>query len=305
MPTTPTHIPNSINHDRLTLANCGFQRCAPGHSFGPFARNHLLIHYVVAGKGKYHRKDEVYDVCAGQAFVILPNEVTFYRADDDEPWEYHWVGAQGTELDAYIAHLGLGAPGTLVLTPTASTKLPALMQTITDHFLRRDGNPLRVIGYLHLFLAAIYDNTHDAMSSTGSEDVIDKALAYIRSNFSYDISFDWLFHQLAVSRAHFFRLFKARTGLSPQQYLVRYRIEKSQKLLCQGRLGVTETAHSCGFNDLSHFARIFKEYVGLPPREFRRNGIYTPLLPQSTALTADSSSASIAPPRTPGNPCQP
>ena len=284
-------IQNAVNFQRLTLANCGYERCASGHSFGPFVRDHLLIHYVAAGKGKYHRKNEVYDLHAGQAFVILPNESTFYRADDDEPWEYYWVGVQGTELDAYIAFLGLGATDTLVFTPSSTAALPALMQSIIDQFLSRTGNPLRIVGHLHLFLAAIYDDTRDAVPNGHSEDVVTQALAYIRNNFSYDVSFDWLFRQLSVSRAHFFRLFKARTGLSPQQYLVRYRIEKSQKLLYRSTLGITEIAHSCGFNDLSHYARIFKEYVGQSPREFRRNGAYKPLIPQ----------ANTAPP--PDHPC--
>jgi len=271
-------IGGAFDRDRLTLSNCGYERCTPGYSFGPFVRDHLLIHYVAAGKGKYHRKDKTYDVCAGQAFVILPNEPTFYRADDEDPWEYYWVGVQGRALDAYIALLGLGAADTLLLTPPAAAELPTLMQEIIDQFLNRADNPLRTIGNLHLFLAAIYDETRDKAASAPTHNMIDEALTYIHNNFSYEISFEWLAKQLAVSRAHFFRLFKAQTGLSPQQYLVRYRIERAQKLLYRSALGVTEIAHSCGFNDLSHFSRIFRAYVGCAPGAYRHSGKYIPLI---------------------------
>ena len=277
--------------NRLTLVNCGFEQCAPGHDFGPFVRDHLLVHFVVAGKGIYRRKGWDYNVSAGQAFIILPNETTLYRSDDEEPWSYYWVGAAGAAIDETIAFLGLGAPETLVLSPRDADTFPSLMQSCIDCFLRRVDNPLRTRGSLDLFLAAVYDETRGLNAAAGAADVVEKALAYIHGSFSYDISFAWLIHQLGISRAHFYRMFKARTGHSPQQYLVRYRIEKAQKLLYRSTLNITEIAYSCGFSDPSHFARIFKAYVKLSPRAFQRNGRYTPLIPPGASVKPNADNA--------------
>lgn len=66
----------------------GEEYCAPGHSFGPAIRRYTLIHYVVSGRGSLYARGGKYPVEAGQAFLILPGEVTTYTADWEQPWHY-------------------------------------------------------------------------------------------------------------------------------------------------------------------------------------------------------------------------
>ena len=66
----------------------GYEKCEAAHSFGPAVRVHYLIHLVISGKGTYHVGKKAYSVCAHQAFLIRPQEVTFYTADKAEPKEY-------------------------------------------------------------------------------------------------------------------------------------------------------------------------------------------------------------------------
>ena len=73
----------------------GEEACVPGHSFGPAVRKYTLIHYVMRGKGTLYARGGAYPVRAGQAFVILPEEVTTYQADVEDPWHYCWVGFDG------------------------------------------------------------------------------------------------------------------------------------------------------------------------------------------------------------------
>ena len=65
------------------LFQCGWEQCAPLHSFGPFVRNHYLFHYVISGRGFLDAdvKKGVtrrYDLEAGQGFLISPGQVTTY-----------------------------------------------------------------------------------------------------------------------------------------------------------------------------------------------------------------------------------
>ena len=73
----------------------GEEACEPGHSFGPAVRRYTLIHYVLRGKGMYYAYGNAYPVEAGQAFLILPDEVTTYAADREDPWHYQWIGFEG------------------------------------------------------------------------------------------------------------------------------------------------------------------------------------------------------------------
>ncbi len=63
----------------------GYEKCEAAHLFGPAVRVHYLIHLVISGKGTYHVGKKAYSVCAHQAFLIRPQEVTFYAADKAEP----------------------------------------------------------------------------------------------------------------------------------------------------------------------------------------------------------------------------
>ena len=79
----------------------GSENCKPGKSFGPTVRNYTLIHYVVQGEGKLFKNGEVYSVHAGEAFLILPDEIVTYRADEKNPWHYQWVGFDGTLTERF------------------------------------------------------------------------------------------------------------------------------------------------------------------------------------------------------------
>lgn len=61
----------------LRLFQCGWEQCAPLHSFGPFVRNHYLFHYVISGQGFLNANvtkgtTRRYDLEPGQGFLISP-----------------------------------------------------------------------------------------------------------------------------------------------------------------------------------------------------------------------------------------
>ena len=77
--------------DPLILYFTGYEKCDPSHSFGPAIRTHYLIHYVVKGSGRFHENGRVHSLHAGDLFLILPGQITYYEADRETPWEYCWV----------------------------------------------------------------------------------------------------------------------------------------------------------------------------------------------------------------------
>ena len=81
----------------LAVYQCGWQQCGPNHSYGPGIWDHYVIHYIIKGKGEFTCGGKTYPIQAGQGFMIPPNTTAYYRADNDDPWEYHWVGFNGTE----------------------------------------------------------------------------------------------------------------------------------------------------------------------------------------------------------------
>ena len=76
--------------------------------------------------------------------------------------------------------------------------------------------------------------------------------------------------ELQISRYRLCREYKAVYGISPMQDLNCVRLEKAKTLLTISSLQVQEIGSSVGFNDVTHFIRLFKRETGLTPGEFRR-----------------------------------
>lgn len=87
----------------LTVYNSGFQKCESGYSWGPAVRDHYLIHLVVSGKGSYTVSGNTYLLGEGDLFLATESDLVTYTADDEAPWEYCWVGFNGTEAKRLLS----------------------------------------------------------------------------------------------------------------------------------------------------------------------------------------------------------
>tara|TARA_R110000744_G_scaffold107196_5_gene203665 strand:- start:932 stop:1366 length:435 start_codon:yes stop_codon:yes gene_type:complete len=91
---------------------------------------------------------------------------------------------------------------------------------------------------------------------------------YIDNNYGTDLNLDLLSQIRFISKFHLLRLFKKYYGLTPRQYLIDKRIEKSKEHLKKG-MSVTETCFAVGFESLSSFSTLFKTKTGKSPSEFQ------------------------------------
>ena len=81
----------------LSVYNVGFQKCNSLYQWGPGIRDHYLIHYIISGKGHYTLNGKKHFLSAGDAFLVYPNTEITYQADENDPWEYTWVGFTGSD----------------------------------------------------------------------------------------------------------------------------------------------------------------------------------------------------------------
>ena len=79
-----------------------------------------------------------------------------------------------------------------------------------------------------------------------------------------------LAERLCVSESTLQRIFRARTGFSPHEYLTRLRLKKAATLLLESELTVGEVAAETGFADSNYFCRSFRRFAKLSPLEFRK-----------------------------------
>lgn len=92
---------------------------------------------------------------------------------------------------------------------------------------------------------------------------------YIDTNYDTKVNLDFLSYTQFVSKYHLLRLFKKYYGLTPKQYLIDKRIEKSKEYLSQG-MSVTECCFVVGFESLSSFSSLFKSRTGKSPSAYQK-----------------------------------
>ena len=111
----------------------------------------------------------------------------------------------------------------------------------------------------------------ETKKKTGRNGKIDEIIAYISEHYEYDIRVEGLAEQFGVSSRYIRRCFKEEAGISCSQYITSLRIEKAKEMLWLSAKTVTEIASLTGFNSSQYFSRVFQQYTGQTPLEYRNS----------------------------------
>ncbi len=251
---------------------CGREDCEKGHFFGPAVRSHQLIHFVLKGKGIYRTEYGEYEIKKGEAFLIRPGEVTYYRADLEEPWSYAWIAFDGDEADTLLERyypdrrLPVCAMG-------ETAAVSGWFEGLLGSFGSAEENRERVLGYFYLIMACLL-RTGKGGVPVDEEGYFKRAVAFIRHNYSYPIQVSEIADYVGIDRTYLYRIFMRQAGVSPKQYLSRYRLEEAKVMLVQTEYRITEIAYSCGYHDSSSFCRHFQKETKTAPARYRRLNCY-------------------------------
>ena len=249
----------------LFLNCCGMSRTEPFHSFGPAIKPHYLIHFILNGKGRFSIGGKEYLLERGCGFLIPPEELAFYQADEQNPWTYVWVGFYGSMARELISSMGLSATSPVF----QSDKEEEFYQAVTDMM---EHNELRRNGQLQLFLSLIAESAHieEKGEADKADNYVRRATEFILSNYCNPIKVTDVADYVCINRSYLYTLFKNAMGISPQQFLTTFRISKAQELLELTSLPIESIALSCGYSDPLVFAKSFKQIKKMSPSAYRK-----------------------------------
>ena len=120
-----------------------------------------------------------------------------------------------------------------------------------------------------------YSNVEAAPVVAVIKDERDKKFLMQLDNWIYGhmadttMNVDELALTMGFGRSSFYRKVNTLTGMTPNNYIRRIRMEKSKELLEETNLTISEVAYKTGFNSAFYFSKIFKDYYGMAPSYFR------------------------------------
>ena len=243
-----------IDSAELSLGYCGWERCYPGHRFGPNKRTYYVLHIITNGKGKLEKNGEVFHLTTGDAFLLCPEEEAWYEADKKEPWAYAWIGLYGYKVKKVMQYAGFSKEK-----PIRSLKCTALLKSYVDEILEvhrlTTEESMRRNGYLNLFLATLIEDNEKFNTKTMPEHTypgtvyVEHAMEYIKHHYREKIKINELAEYIGINRSYLTNMFKKTIGCSPQEYLVKFRMEKAKNLLKNTDMPINAVAEAVGYPD--------------------------------------------------------
>jgi AraC-like DNA-binding protein len=254
---------------------CGLETCTSGHSWGPGVRDHYLIHYIVKGKGLFKIHGNNHELKAGQGFLISPGVISCYQAHFEEPWEYMWVGFHGIKASEFLKRAGL-QENSPVFTCNRGELLEECLSSMIDSKEKKYISDIKLTGLLYQLIAILVEcNTNHEESVLEDKNMKEyyfhKALEYIYKNYSRKTTILEIANHIGIDRRYLHSLFKNNSRYSPQEFLIRYRIERACDIMKNQHLSIMNISASVGYEDPLLFSKIFKKIKGECPTTFRKN----------------------------------
>jgi AraC-like DNA-binding protein len=108
--------------------------------------------------------------------------------------------------------------------------------------------------------------------SDQAQALVRKAMAYIHSHYADPLTREELARFVGMSDDYLTYCFRQELGMTPIDYLNRYRVLQAQRLLRETNQSITTIALEVGFSSSSYFSRMFRRLTGRSPDEYRRAG---------------------------------
>ncbi len=254
----------NMHFNDLNPVKCGWHQRKPGGFWGPSVHTYYNLHYVLSGKGEYTFKDKTYKLEKNHIFLIKPNMVIKQQADMDDPWAYSWISFEGSFSEELLSECGFGDGVYTMYCPE--------LYNLFDEFRHIPHDKEISAIFLNAKLYTIIDRLMSLNNVKTYENPVSqyciKAADYIQANYQSHITIDGIAKNLGIDRRYFSRIFTKHIGVSPQKYLVDYRLDKAKYLITSGDYSVSEVASSVGYDDIFAFSKIFKKKYGVPPSKY-------------------------------------
>jgi len=115
------------------------------------------------------------------------------------------------------------------------------------------------------------DTRFQASTRSRESRIVSTAITYVERNLNNKICQAEIARSCGLSSSQFSRVFKHVHGTTFQEYVMQRRMSQAMRLLQNPCASVTDVCYTVGFNDQSHFTRIFRRYIGVSPSDYRKS----------------------------------
>ena len=187
------------------------------------------------------------------------------------------AGAAGSAIDrSYVAPLTRDPGLELIALSPEEPAHRAVLAQIRQAFLLQESQPgyeLRLRSALSEIWLSLFQLSPPGANCGGAGQNADKAkrmMTYLQAHYGEKITMADLAAAAYLSERECYRVFQTCLHTTPVRYLNGYRLQMACRMLADGQATMTEIAQACGLGSSSYFGRLFRQYTGQTPLEYRR-----------------------------------
>ena len=269
----------------LQVITCGYLHYGPGDPYpiSGHPKSHVLnwtegrklngsyLIYIPTGRGEFESEKIKRSILPGDVIRLYPNEWHRYRPDPSNGWEEYWIGFEGPAIQQYLIESLFPDHQTMITNIGHHDEVIFLFNQAIQLTKKKSKGFTKILtGIIFQLIAYIESPGYQANAAKTEDQLYETTISSIRQHLKEGVDFHLLADQYGLSYSHFRKLFKKKTGLAPQQFLIQERINYARRLLTSTSLTVDEVAHKCGFQSVFYFSRLFKAKMGVPPGRVRK-----------------------------------
>lgn len=260
------------------------KRVNPYHMREKHYHSELEIYYLLAGDRNYFVQDRVYNVKKGD--LVLVNTNVLHKTVDgfSDTHERILIEFNRNFFDGFLENNvdleflnAFQKDCNLMRLEESEKKLIEscffkLIQESKENSINNNISFKVFFLELLVIINKIHAKKNNAIFEHPSKlhERISEIIAYMNLNYMRDIGLDYVAGEFFISPAHLSRAFRKVTGFSFVEYLNNLRVNEAGKLLTETTLSITEIATKVGYQNSTHFGRMFKTIIGSSPRDYRR-----------------------------------
>ncbi|MHB8862249.1 MAG: helix-turn-helix transcriptional regulator [Pirellulaceae bacterium] len=236
------------------------------------------ICFLERGNQTFEVQGQVYRLRGGDVFVTFPDEPHSTGGSLSEPGVLYWLNLRLPAVRQRLLALPRAEADALVAAltnlPHRHFRAPSPTKSLFKELFRWHDGPagpgrtLRMRLTVTRLLLEIVDAAERRAKSPSSERITE-IICLIRSHPERDFGLEDLARHARLSLSHFKKRFRAETGLSPRQFILRDKMEAAKHILSTQDKSVTHIALDLGFVSSQYFATVFKRITGVTPSLYR------------------------------------
>ncbi|MEM7109930.1 MAG: AraC family transcriptional regulator [Bacteroidota bacterium] len=251
-------FPKALNHYRNRASGC---------------LEYILI-YCLEGRGQIKIRNKKYKLEPNTFCIIEKDRPHRYASDNKDPWSIYWIHFKGTSAPYLYKKFEDQNKGKPIFIPFNRNKISEF-EYLLDLF--KMGYTNQIFEYssmlLHKLLGSFiyYSIKSNDNNNRNKEDLVKKITEYLNSNIYNTLTMQDINTEFGKSSSTLFTLFKEKTGYSIMHFFSLIKIQKACELMNLTSMSIKEISYELDYQDPLYFSRVFKKFMGVSPREYKRS----------------------------------